>query len=75
MLAEARFERIGGIGFRGATLRLTETAICHGVPAVIPERLELLTGHGRGERSSADALRVMVKITSESVQPAGRRSA
>jgi hypothetical protein len=31
-------------GFREATLRLTDTA------AVIPERLELTVGYGRGER-------------------------
>jgi DNA invertase Pin-like site-specific DNA recombinase len=51
MLAEALFERIEARGFREATLRLTDTAIAHGFAAVIPERLELTVGYGRGERS------------------------
>jgi hypothetical protein len=51
MLAEALFERIDVRGFREATLRLTDTAIAHGFAAVIPERLELTVGYGRGERS------------------------
>jgi DNA invertase Pin-like site-specific DNA recombinase len=51
MLAEALFERIDARGFREATLRLTDTAIAHGFAAVIPERLELTVGYGRGERT------------------------
>jgi DNA invertase Pin-like site-specific DNA recombinase len=51
MLAEALFEWIGAQGFREATLRLTETAIAHGFATVIPERLELTVGYGRGERT------------------------
>jgi DNA invertase Pin-like site-specific DNA recombinase len=50
MLAEALFERIDARGFREATLRLSDTAIAHGFAAVIPERLELTVGYGRGER-------------------------
>lgn len=61
MVAEALFERIDARGFRGATLRLTDTAIAHGFAAVIPERLELTVGYGRGERSRADTLRVIVR--------------
>ena len=34
-----------------------------------------ISQYGRGERSSADTLRVKVRITSERVLPAGRRSA
>jgi hypothetical protein len=51
MLAEALFERIDARGFREATLRLSDTAIAHGFAAVIPERLELTVGYGRGERT------------------------
>ena len=40
-LAEARSERIEALGFREATLRLTDAAISHGFAAVTPERLEL----------------------------------
>lgn len=50
LLAEALFERIDATGFREATLRLTDTAIAHGFAAVIPERLQLSVGYGRGER-------------------------
>ena len=50
MLAEALFERIEALGFREATLQLTDTAISHGFAAVIPERLDLTVGYGRGER-------------------------
>jgi hypothetical protein len=50
MLAEELFERIDARGLREATLRLTDRAIAHGFAAVIPERLELTVGYGRGER-------------------------
>ena len=50
MLAEALFERIDALGFREATLRLTEEALAHGFAAVIPDRLDLTVGYGRGER-------------------------
>ena len=50
MLAEALFERIEARGFREATLRLTATAVSHGFAAVMPERLDLTVGYGRGER-------------------------
>ena len=50
MLAQALFERIEALGFREATLRLTATAIAHGFAAVVPERIELTVGYGRGER-------------------------
>jgi hypothetical protein len=50
MLAEALFHRIDALGFREATLRLTDHAIAHGFAAVIPERLDLTVGYGRGER-------------------------
>ena len=53
MLAEPLFERIEALGFRQATLWLTHTAISHGFAAVIPERLELTVGYGRGERNCA----------------------
>ena len=50
MLAESLFSRIDAAGFREATLRLTNSAIAHGFASVIPERLELTVGYGRGER-------------------------
>ena len=50
MLAEALFERIDARGFREATLSLSDTAIAHGFAAVVPERLDLTVGYGRGER-------------------------
>jgi hypothetical protein len=53
MLTEALFERIDARGFREATLRLSDTAIAHGFATVIPERLDLTVGYGRGERASA----------------------
>jgi hypothetical protein len=52
MLAQALFERIEALGFREATLRLTDTALAHGFAAIIPERLDLTVGYGRGERGS-----------------------
>ena len=51
LLAEALFERIDALGFREATLLLTDTAIAHGFAEVIPERLDLTVGYGRGERT------------------------
>lgn len=45
--------RFDARGFREATLRLTDSAISHGFAAVIPERLKLTVGYGRGERISA----------------------
>jgi hypothetical protein len=54
MLAEALFERIDALGFREATLRLTGEALAHGFASVIPQRLDLTVGYGRGERSRAD---------------------
>ena len=62
MLAEPLFERIEALGFRQATLWLTHTAISHGFAAVIPERLELTVGYGRGERSQGEAIGVVVRI-------------
>jgi hypothetical protein len=50
ILAEALFERIDALGFREATLLLTDTAIAHGFAEVIPERIDLTVGYGRGER-------------------------
>jgi len=55
--AEALFERIDAVGFREATLRLTNSAIARGFAAVIPERLEPTVGYGRGERARASAPR------------------
>lgn len=51
MLAEALFERIDALGFRETTLRLSDIAIAHGFAAVIPDRLEVTVGNGRGERT------------------------
>lgn len=53
MLAEALFERIDALGFRETTLRLSDIAIAHGFAAVIPDRLEVSVGNGRGERARA----------------------
>lgn len=39
------------MGFREATLRLSDTAVAHGFAAVIPERLDVTVGYGRGERT------------------------
>ncbi len=51
MLAEALFERVDALGFREATLHLTDTAIAHGFAAVLPARVTLeIVGNGRGER-------------------------
>lgn len=50
MLGESMVERIEALGCREATLRLTDTAIGHGFAAVVPERLELPAGDGRGKR-------------------------
>jgi hypothetical protein len=63
MLAEALFDRIDARGFREATLRLTDTAIAHGFAAVIPERLELTVGYGRGERTQATPPDLNVPLT------------
>jgi hypothetical protein len=51
MLAESVFERIDVLGFREATIRLTDSAVAHGFAAAIPERLEVTVGNGRGERA------------------------
>ena len=51
-LAEALFERIDVLGAREATIRLTDAAVAYGFAAVIPERLEVTVGSGRGERDS-----------------------
>jgi hypothetical protein len=50
LLAEALFERIDAVGFREATLHLSDAAIAHGFAAVVPERLNITVGYGRGER-------------------------
>jgi hypothetical protein len=51
MLAQALFERIEVHGFREAKLRLTDTAVAHGLAAVLPARFELgIVDYGRGER-------------------------
>ena len=65
MFAEALFERMDARGFREATLRLTDTA------AVIPERLELTVGYGRGERSSADQHRPALLVINVCWSPSG----
>lgn len=50
MLAEALFERFDARGFREASLLLTYTAIAYGFAEVIPDRIDLTAGYGRGER-------------------------
>jgi hypothetical protein len=50
MLADALFEVVDVLGFREMTLRLTPDAVAHGFHEVIPERLDLTVGYGRGER-------------------------
>jgi hypothetical protein len=47
------------LGFREATIRLTDSAVAHGFAAAIPERLEVTVGNGRGERSGDDNNHVM----------------
>jgi DNA invertase Pin-like site-specific DNA recombinase len=49
-LVEAVFETVGVLGFREMVLRLTPEAVAHGFHEVIPERLDLTVGYGRGER-------------------------
>lgn len=50
MLAEALFSRIEVLGAREATIHLTDAAVAHGFAAVIPDRLDVTVGYGRGER-------------------------
>lgn len=54
MLAEALFERIDFLGFKEASIRLTDVAVAHGFAAAIPNRLTVTVGNGRGERVRAD---------------------
>lgn len=67
MLAEALFEGIDARGFRELTLHLTEAAIAHGFGAVIPERLDLTVGYGRGERTGGDGYRVTIRFLVKAV--------
>ena len=50
MLAEVLFSRVEVLGGREATIHLTEAALAHGFAAVIPDRLDVTVGYGRGER-------------------------
>ena len=50
MLAEALFSRIEVLGGREATIHLTDEAVAYGFAAVIPDRLDVTVGYGRGER-------------------------
>jgi hypothetical protein len=43
------------LGFREMVLRLTPEAVAHGFHEVIPDRLDLTVGYGRGERVGPDA--------------------
>lgn len=61
LLASALFDRIYVLGVREATIHLSEQAVRHGLAGVLPERLGLVV-NGRGERSSAEAIRVIVRI-------------
>jgi len=51
MLAEALFSRIEVLGGLEATIHLTDAAVAYGFAAVIPDRIEVTVGNGRGERS------------------------
>jgi hypothetical protein len=52
MLAEALFEQVDALGFREATLQLTDSAVAHGLASVISSALQLaIVGNARGERS------------------------
>jgi hypothetical protein len=53
--------RLEASGFRELTVHLTEEARAHGLAAVVPARFTASVGYGRGERSSADTLRVIVR--------------
>jgi hypothetical protein len=50
MLAEALFSRIEVLGAREATTHLTDEAVAYGFAAVIPDRIDVTVGNGRGER-------------------------
>ena len=57
MLVDALFESVEVLGFREMVLRLTPEAVAHGFYEVIPERLDLPVGYGRGERARASGTR------------------
>jgi hypothetical protein len=49
------------LGFREATLHLTDAAIAYGLEAVLPDTLELgFVGYGRGKRARASMSDVQV---------------
>lgn len=51
MLAEALFSRFEPLGAREAAFHLTDDAVACGFAAVIPDRLDVTVGYGRGERT------------------------
>ncbi|MEP7041269.1 MAG: hypothetical protein ABI864_06810, partial [Chloroflexota bacterium] len=50
MLVDALFESVDVLGFREMELRLTPDGVAHGFHEVIPGRVDLTVGYGRGER-------------------------
>jgi hypothetical protein len=61
-LVEALFESVDALGFREMVLRLTPEAVAHGFHEVIPERLDLTVGYGRGERSGGHTFQLTYAI-------------
>lgn len=76
-LATALFGRTDVVGFERMEYEVTPDAVELGLGAVLPAVLEIgqKREFGRGERSRAEAMRVNVKIASDRIRTAARRSA
>lgn len=55
-----------GWGARG-TIQLTDEAVAHGFAAVIPDRLDVTVGYGRGERVGAETKYQLLLIPATNV--------
>jgi hypothetical protein len=60
MVARSVFERLEASGFRELKVYLTEEARAHAFSAAVPAQSTASVGYGRGERSSADTIRVKI---------------
>ena len=72
-LAASIFARTAVLGFERMEYELTDDAVRLGMNAALPAVLELrgsINEFGRGERSSAEAIRVTVRITTRHRRPA-----
>ena len=61
LLASALFDRIDVLGIEEATVHLSAHAVRHGLGAALPDEVGILV-NGRGERSGAEAIQVIVRI-------------